>query len=421
MGSTEATAFGRYLHELRERRGLILQEVEDRALAAGHRIDKGTVSRFERGQQRVSVTALLALGRIYAVPFEALLERLELDHDAEPLQRSEDGDTEYEDLSHRGRHALFQHSRKLEAYACFRDAQDALRAGRAHSAHEASEKARAWLNLATVARSLGKNRYALHELTELRSSTLPEGLESIVLDRLGNCYRCLGHPSRAERCLEEAVAAATSADDLGVMAYAYYSWAALEHDQGAWDRSLELLERAHRVHRESAGSSGAARPNPTFEVEVLLKMADVQLLRGAPDSSGGLALAARRLSIKRGYMAGVGYAELQLGEVHDRVGRDARAMEHWLRAVQLGRELGNRRLEFLAEFQRFRQLSRAGSHALARASRRSLERLVVSCPDHLAAVAEFRDSSNGRDRSASGNSHRLPRRGTSHPPEGETP
>jgi len=421
MANSAATAFGRYLHGLRERRGLILQEVEDRALAAGHRIDKGTVSRFERGRQRLSVPALLPLGRIYAVPFEALLERLELDHDAEQLEPSENGDT-YEDLSRRGRRALFRRSRKLEAYGCFRDAQDAFRAGRAHPAHETSEKAIAWLNLATVARSLGKNRYALHELTELRSTSgLDGGLESIVLDRLGNCYRCLGHQSRAERCLEEAVVAATSANDPSVLAYAYYSWGALEHDRGAWDRSLELLERAHRVHRESADSTGAARPNPTFEVEVLLKMADAQLRRGAPDSSGRQALAARRLAVKRGYTAGLGYAEIQLGEVHDRVGRDARAMEHWFRAVELGREIANRRLEFLAEFQRFRQLTKAGSFSLARASRRNLERLAVSCPDHLEAVAEFRVLSNGQDRGASRNSLIPAGRRTRHHLEGDRP
>ena len=403
-----ATASGRYLHELRVRRGLILQEVEDRALAAGHRIDKGTVSRFERGLQRVTVPALLALGRIYAVPFEALLERLELDHDAEQLEPRDDDDTRYEQLSQRGRRALFRRSRKLEAYAYFRDAQDALRAGRADPTHEAGENAKAWLNLATVARSLGKNRYALHELTELRStSVLDEGLESIVLDRLANCYRCLGNPSRAERCLEDAVSAATSANDPTVLAYAYYSWGALEHARSAWDRSLALLERAHRVHRESADATGVTRPNPTFEVEVLLKMADAQLRRGAPDSSGRLALAARRLAAKRGYTTGIGYAEVQLGEVHDRVGRDARAMEHWARAVELGRQIANRRLEFLAEFERFRRFTKAGSASLARASRRNLERLAVSCPDHLEPVAEFRDLSNGRDRGVPGRRTRL--------------
>ena len=85
---------------------------------------------------------------------------------------------------------------------------------------------------------------------------LDEGLDGMLLDRMGNCYRCLGHAEKAERCLEEAVAAATSANDHSVLAYAYYSLAALEHDRGEWEQSLELLDRAHRVHREAADSTG---------------------------------------------------------------------------------------------------------------------------------------------------------------------
>ena len=395
MSVSAATAFGRYLHVVRERRGLTLQEVEDRALAAGHRIDKGSLSRFERGRQRLPVPSLLPLGRIYGVPFEALLERLELDHDAGQLELVEGADPRYEALARLGRRALLRRSRELEAYAYYRDAQDVLRAGRA-------DRARASLDVATVARSLGKNRYALHELLQLRSdASLDGGLLAMVLDRLGNCYRCLGHTDRAERCLEESVAVATSANDLSVLAYTYYSLGALEHDRGAWERSLELLARAQRVHREADPTTGAARPNPTFEVEVLLKMADAQLRRGALDTSGRLALAARRLAAGRQYEAGLGYAEIQLGEVHERAGHDARALDHWSRAVELGRAIANRRLEFVAEFYRFGQMQKAGNPSLARASRGNLERLAPWCPDHLKEVAEFRGLSNGQDRRGS--------------------
>ena len=133
MNTTAATAFGRYLRALRLRRGLILQEVENRATAAGHRLDKGTVSRFERGRQRISVSSLLPLGRIYGVPFDALLERLELDLDAErgvsEREASRVGD-DYESLARLARQALFRRSRKIEAYASYRDAQEALHAGR---------------------------------------------------------------------------------------------------------------------------------------------------------------------------------------------------------------------------------------------------------------------------------------------------
>ena len=79
-----------------ERRGYSLDEVESLSKALPERIGKGYLSRCENGRQRLAFSKMIALCRVYDVPSEVLLERMELDLELEdnppPSLVSEDSD-----------------------------------------------------------------------------------------------------------------------------------------------------------------------------------------------------------------------------------------------------------------------------------------------------------------------------------------
>ena len=79
MAESCTVAFGRYLRTLRERRNLSLNDVMSLSRAFPEPVDKGDLSRCENGRSRVAFSKLIALSRIYEVPAEVLVERMELD------------------------------------------------------------------------------------------------------------------------------------------------------------------------------------------------------------------------------------------------------------------------------------------------------------------------------------------------------
>ncbi len=85
MAETSGKAFGRYLRTLRERRGLSLDEVRSLSQTFPETLTKSYLSRCEHGHHKVALAKLIPLSRIYEVPAEALLERIELDLELDRL------------------------------------------------------------------------------------------------------------------------------------------------------------------------------------------------------------------------------------------------------------------------------------------------------------------------------------------------
>ena len=79
MAESCTRAFGRYLKTLRERRGLSLDDVLSLSRTFPEQINKGYLSRCENGHQKLAFPKVVALSRIYEVPSDVLLERMELD------------------------------------------------------------------------------------------------------------------------------------------------------------------------------------------------------------------------------------------------------------------------------------------------------------------------------------------------------
>ena len=385
MAESASVAFGRYLRILRGRRKLSLDRVAKLSETSARPIDKGTLSRFERGQQRLALATVIPISHIYAAPVEVLVERLELDTELELLEPPDTEDKSPAALRRMGSEALLQRNKRWDAFACFRDAYHRLEL-------DGDDAAVAQLNLASVVRSLGKNRLALHELTDLeQSGRIGERMRAVVLDRISHCHRCRGDMNLAEYYADEAIAEARAFGEGRILSVAQFTRGIVAIDQADRERSVKYLRQAFRSHREATGDDLALVSNPGFEANTLLHLAEAYTNSGCYEKAGRAARSAKRLGARAGLPGPQAYSELALGELDERAGRHERAIVRWRRSAQLADSMHNRRLGFCAEFYVFRQALHLGNQALARASRRRLERLTRWVPERFPLLDEFHE------------------------------
>ncbi len=381
MAEAATVAFGRYLRELRTRRGLSLLQVCELCEGSIEGIDKGTLSRFERGQQTPSVFRLAPLCRIYEVSADVLFERMELDRELDRLGEPDTQGRSYDDLFAAGGDALVHGHRKWDAYACFRDAL---------AVAPDDQRLKTRLNLVTAIRSLGKNTLALHELRELASAPgLDAAHRAVVYERISQCHRCLGDMKKAEECADEAAAQALTIGDFRALAYAYVARSAAAIDQEQWAVASAVLMKAISACGKPPARESGLRASPAFEAQTLLMLAECALKLRQMTRARRIVNAAQRLSREHDVSVGLAYAELILGWIDEADGQPDRALARWRRASALARKIDNVRLVFTAEVEIFRRVSDAGDAARVRASRRRLRRLAPWIPKHVPAFREF--------------------------------
>ncbi len=375
-------ALGRYLRELRERKGLSLARVSQLLQSSPEAIDKGTLSRLEHGQQTPSIFKLGPLSRIYEISADALLERMELDREVDRVLGPETAGKSYDELHRAGAASLVRGNRKWDAYAYFRDALPLARD---------DKKVGAWINLVTAIRSLGKYALALHELRELEATVeLGAGQRALVHERMSACCRCLGDMKHAEKYAESATAQALELGDSRTLAYAHCARAGAAIDQEQWTIANDYLLKALAAYRDGAGQQSLLLPSPSFEAQALLMLAECSFNLRNLSRTRRLTLAAKRMSEEHDLPLGLAYSELLLGWIDEGAGRVERALERWRRASALAAQINYPRIAFTAEVEIFRQARLAGDVARARASRRRLERLVPWIPRSIPAYSRFK-------------------------------
>jgi transcriptional regulator with XRE-family HTH domain len=386
VAEASEVAFGFYLRQLRERRGLSLSRVCELTRGSPEPIDKGTLSRLEHGQQTPSIFRLGPLGRIYEISADALLERMELDREVGRIGGPPTAGKSYDELHGAGSDAVFRRDRKWEAYAYFRDALPLANNDKAVGAR---------INLATAIQSLGKNALALHELRELEAALeLDARQRALVHERMSNCCRCLGDMKAAEEHAESAIAGAQELGDSRTLAYAYSARAGVAIDQEQWVTAENSLFKALAAHREGAGKESLVLPSPSFEALTLLMLAECSLNLRNMSRVRRFTLAAKRMSEEFGLPLGLAYSELLLGWIDEAAGRVERALDRWRRAAALAARIDYPRIVFTAEVEIYRQARQAGDMARARASQRRLERLLPWIPRHIPAYRRFKDLSD---------------------------
>jgi transcriptional regulator with XRE-family HTH domain len=381
VAETSALALGRYLRELRERRGLSLARVCEITRNSPDPMDKGTLSRFERGQQSPSIFRLGPLSRIYEISADALLERMELDREVDRLGGPETDGKSYEQLHKAAGESVVQSNRKWEAYAYFRDALPLA---------SPDKKSVARINLVTAIRSLGKNALALHELRELDASgNLDARQRALVHERMSNCCRCLGEMKRAEEYADSAAAQAEALGDTRTLAYAFCTRASAAIDQEQWTSGYDYVMKALAAHRKGVEQQSLVLPSPSFEAQALLMLAECSLNLRNIARARRLTAAAKRISEEHDMPLGLAYSEILLGWIDESDGRVEQALARWRNATAIAARIDYPRIAFTAEVEIFRHATQAGEVARARASRRRLERLVPWIPRYIPAYRKF--------------------------------
>jgi transcriptional regulator with XRE-family HTH domain len=375
-------AFGSYLRQLRERRGLSLSGVCELTKGSPEPIDKGTLSRLEHGQQTPSIFRLGPLGRIYEISADALLERMELDREVDRIGGPATGGKSYDELHRAGGEAVVTGKRKWDAYAYFRDALPLATTDKLVGAR---------INLVTAIRSLGKNVLALHELRELEASAqLDARQRALVHERMSGCCRCLGDMKHAEEHADVATAQALALGDGRILAYACSARAGAAIDQEQWVVADGHLLEALAAYRDGLERQSLLLPSPSFEAMTLLMLAECSVNVGNMARARRFTMAAKRMSDDHDLPLGLAYSELLLGWIDEAAGRVEQALTRWRRVTLLAARIDDPRIVFTAEVEIFRQAQEAGDLARARASRRRLERLVPWIPRHVPAYLRFK-------------------------------
>jgi len=228
MAESSAVAFGRYLRTLRERRGHSLDDVESLSRALPERIGKGYLSRCENGRQRVAFSKIITLCRVYDVPSEVLIERMELDLELDRVGGPETEGLGFEELTNRGKDAATLGA-SWEAYGYFRDAIPVAASSKVQERFRdpLEQSLCAIMNYTIVASQHGRHTLSLHELEYVRSTDgLGPRCSTILLELLSQRTRSFGDLRRARALSDQAV---HSADLLGSLLYRAHTSPAVGH------------------------------------------------------------------------------------------------------------------------------------------------------------------------------------------------
>ena len=378
-------SFGRYLRELRERRGLSLAQVAERTRQSAFPLDRGTLSRFENGRQRIAFGPLVALARIYDVSPDVLAERLELDsHAAAESDQTADDEAEADGP---GRPAL------SGPYAIYRARRD-----RATGAAVDDEATQIGRRLATIsaARSTGKNRWAAYELDQLSGSPLGDVDAALVLLLQANCHRCLGDLETAETLLGEARRIAEAIQDELILGNIAMSEGALAMQGDQARLAVERLNAAYRHLKDGPAVNQRIRNEPRLRVGVLMLLAEARLNLGDAERAGRTARATRSLATSSRDPKGQTYGDLWLAKAQELAGNSNGAARGFAAVSKRAGQLRHPRLQFMAELALYRQHLEAGRSALANVARRRIERLIIQVPHHIPGAEEFYERTDGR-------------------------
>lgn len=383
MAEQWTKAFGRYLRTLRERRQLSLQDVCSLSQPFADTLNKGYLSRCENGHQRLAFSKVIALSRIYDVPADVLLERMELDMELERVGAPATEAMSFIELTDAGIEAAAR-GHKWEYYAFMRDAlplsvRDPLRDRYRDFADQIGN---AHMNCASAAKTLGKTRYALHELHHLESAAmLSPKFAPLLLDRISICYRSRGEFALAEKYIESAIAKAEATLNKDALGCLYGSRANLAVAQSNLQLATNFYQKAFGMLKETGRRAECARTLNNL-AWCYLDMKRYQAARRA-------GLAAERLTRSLSMERPFALSQLLLGEIDELCNRHELATQRWREAVEIARQLGDKELRFKVEFLLFRQALNNGDLPAARALERRLRRLQLWVPKDTPEVAAF--------------------------------
>lgn len=378
-------AFGRYLRTLRNRRGLSLQEVASLSQSFPDTLNKGYLSRCENGRQSLAFSKVIPLSKIYKVPADVLLERMELDLELDRVGGPETEGMGFAELTAAGREAM-DAGRRWDAYGYLRDA--VMHASslplqpRFRDLDEQS--ACAQMTCGTAAKSVGRYLFARYEfLYVLEIDALGPRLSPLLFDRLASVHHSIGDPDNARFFGDQAIAKAEAVEDHEFLGHICSNRGLQARADKRLEHAESLFERAYRIFRDADLPADCA--------VALNNLAQVHFengrLRAARLSLEASLRTTRDLSAHRSRAL----AHVLLGEIEQLQGREEQATRHWKQAASTAKRVNDRVVRFKADFLLMKQAHRDGNQAVKRSIMRRLRKLVNFIPSDTEEVREFEE------------------------------
>ncbi|MDH3786242.1 MAG: helix-turn-helix domain-containing protein, partial [Acidobacteriota bacterium] len=370
MAENSTIAFGRYLKMLRGRRKLSLQEVASLSDSFPDPISKGYLSRCENGHQKIALNKVIPLSRIYEVPSDVIVERLELDMEVDRLGAPDTEGRSFEWLRDEAKRHLDE-GRGITSYALFRDSLMI-----AHSSpvlapfHDPGEQFMATLlNCASCAKTSGCLSYAQHELLfALKHGQLAESTHALVLDRLGQVYLLKNEIDLARRHVDVAIEKARSLGSFPQLSYLYGSRTLIAEAECDWELCLQCAQSGH----DAAKQQGNLPEEVRHMNAIGYSYAKLERWRAAKR----ICLAAESMAKKHGIVRSVGHAQLVLGLVDIAEGRPTEARTRLQAARDVGKQFEHTSLRFGAELALLKLAIQLDDSSHVRAIGRRMEKLV---------------------------------------------
>lgn len=379
-------AFGHYLRTLRERRGLALEDVWTLSQTFPESLNKGYLSRCENGKQKLALPKVVAISRIYEVPADVLVERLELDLELEKIGGPSTEKLSWAQLREAGKNAM-SHGHRWAAYTFLRDAT--LKANKADldASSFGSLKEQivvSFMNVAGIAHTLGKNRYALEEFqfAEKCTGLSPNSKIQAALG-LASAHRSVGNTGlsqqHADIALERLDVCPNSS--LEPWVYSLHGMARMKRKELA--EAIPWFQKAYDAFRNRGMIKDGAQE--------LIGLADcyheLRKLRAATRTLDAVRTIADKHSLLR-----IKALALTIQGLVDQDSNKPKSAEKNLReADKIAKELNDGILRFQIEFYLYKHALAQKQMASARAIRRRLDQLSLSVPSTVEQMMEFRE------------------------------
>jgi len=376
-------AFGRYLRTLRERRQLTLDDVASLSNTFPDSTSKGYLSRCENGHQKPAFSKVIALSRIYEVPADVLVERMELDMELDRVGGPETAEMSFSELLDAGRRAL-QEGYRWDGYGYLRDAVIRAPADPVRSAYANmdEQKTMSVQHVGTAARALGRHRFALHEFLFVDSvDKLSPRLRALLHERIACSYASMNEFESAASYANRAIEEAEGCDDHSWIGHIYNTRAIIALQDSDPKFAVNYCHKAYKAHKLSGQEIECALTLTNLS-QCYYNLKRYKAARRASEASLRLASLHNQERVRALNL-------IMLGDLHHEQDEPRQAEQHWREASAVAKKLRDRELRFKADFALYKRAIRADEPAVARAIRRRLLKLVPWLPKEIGELAEF--------------------------------
>jgi tetratricopeptide (TPR) repeat protein len=382
VAATAVEAFGAYLRQLRERRGLSLDDVASLSSSFPDPIGKAYLSRCENGKLKIAFSKTIALSRVYEVPPEVLAERMRLDLEVDRLGAPDTTGMDFRAMykasvraSHEGRH--------WDAYALARDLR-AVSVGSPSIDHvetvEQQELA-CRLRLSSITLSLDFQSFSRFELDSIPASKVSLYYLAVLHDRRSVHERQAQRHDDALELGDRAIEIATSQGFKKLLGPFYENRAMTLSAMSDYTAAIESQQQAIACYDDSTAT--------VDKIQAYARLGTIYIGARRLRAARSVLDVALRLAREENLRRSQAQCLCLRGDVEWELKREDKAQSDWQKAADLLRGTSELRLKFIANTRLFRVAMCRKDEATLRRLRRRLSRWKAAVPSTLPELQEL--------------------------------